>query len=216
MHISNDLYFQDRRRHDLALRMIRHEARTCTIRACTGLTEDRIRRLCKTYEVHCESSPLRRRRGKSPRQIAYFTRNAHLQFESSCLLSMFTLFGLSQRPRGDADAHATIEYGSLFCDAFETHRQVAPTTAITFEHAWFLLQQMNDGESLLLSQCRQCHGQFLRDSFSASPHACPMCRLKRIPARRRCIARASSPSNEQRALIAPCKRKRMDGSSRSA
>lgn len=32
MHISNERYFDERKRHDLALRMIRHEARTCTIR----------------------------------------------------------------------------------------------------------------------------------------------------------------------------------------
>lgn len=185
MHISNDSYFQDRRRHDLALRMIRHEARTCTIRACTGLTEDRIRRLCKTYEVQAEAPPLRRHRGKSPRQLAYFTRNAHLQFESSCLMSIFIAFGLlrnSQYPRAD---ELTIEYGVLFCDAFETHRQLSRTTVITFEHAWFLLQQLNDGRSLSSMRCRQCHGQFLRNPLSATAHACPICRLKRAPSRRR-------------------------------
>ena len=65
MHISNDRhYFRDRQRHDLALRMIRHEARTHTIRSCTGLTDDRIRRLFKTYRHHTPA-PLRRRRGKS-------------------------------------------------------------------------------------------------------------------------------------------------------
>jgi hypothetical protein len=65
MHISNDRYFRERQRHDLALRMIRHEARTCTIKACTGLTDDRIRRLCKTYEIHASVAPMRRRRGKA-------------------------------------------------------------------------------------------------------------------------------------------------------
>lgn len=193
MHISNDLYFQDRRRHDLALRMIRHEARTCTIRACTGLTEDRIRRLCKTYEVQAEVPPLRRHRGKSPRQLAYFTRNAHVQFESSCLLSIFIAFGLlrsSQPPCADA---LTIEYGALFCDAFETHRQLSRTAAITFEHAWFLLQQLNDGRRVSSMRCRQCHGQFLRNPLSAAAHACPICRLKRAPARRRSL-RSAEPA----------------------
>ena len=88
MHISDDRYFRDRERHDLALRMIRHEARTCTIRECTGLTDDRIRRLYKTYAGHMKSAPARKR-GKSPRQVSFFTRNAQGQFEASLLASMF-------------------------------------------------------------------------------------------------------------------------------
>src|SRR5262245_45838491 len=93
MHISNERYFHDRQRHDLALRMIRHEARTCTIRSCTGLTDDRIRRLYKTYASHMPSAPVRRRRGKSPRQVGFFVRNTRAQLESSMLASVFTAFG---------------------------------------------------------------------------------------------------------------------------
>ena len=99
MHISNERYFHDRQRHDLALRMIRHEARTCTIRSCTGLTDDRIRRLYKTYASHMPSVPVRRRRGKSPRQVAFFVRNARAQLESSMLASVFGTFGLLRRSR---------------------------------------------------------------------------------------------------------------------
>ena len=76
MHISNDLYFRDRQRHDLALRMIRHEARTCTIRSCTGLTDDRIRRLYKTFTRNHSHIDVRRRRGKSPRQVLYGDRKS--------------------------------------------------------------------------------------------------------------------------------------------
>jgi hypothetical protein len=179
MHISNDRYFRERQRHDLALRMIRHEARTCTIKACTGLTDDRIRRLCKTYEIHAAAAPMRRRRGKAPRQLAFFTRNAQVQFESACLTSVFGTFGLLRQLTARAQAESSIELGSLFCDAFETHRQLARTSAITFEHAWFLLQQLNDGHSFALVRCRQCHGQFLKDEVNASGNACPTCRVKK-------------------------------------
>jgi hypothetical protein len=200
MHISNDRYFRERRRHDLALRMIRHEARTCTIKACTGLTDDRIRRLCKTYEIHAIAAPLRRRRGKAPRQLAFFTRNAQLQFETTCLTSVFCALGLlktgvSKTGPSKTDLHriaeprrgegASIEFGSLFCDAFETHRQLARMPAISFEHAWFLLQQLNEGQALVLTRCRQCHGQFLRDPVNRAGLACPTCRLKKNTSRRR-------------------------------
>ena len=118
MHISNERYFHDRQRHDLALRMIRHEARTCTIRSCTGLTDDRIRRLYKTYASHMPSVPVRRRRGKSPRQVAFFVRNARAQLESSMLASVFGTFGLLRAP-----SHA--QPGSIGIPSWASHTRPA-------------------------------------------------------------------------------------------
>jgi hypothetical protein len=45
MRISDDRYSRERLCLDLALRFLRHEARTQTIRTWTGLTDDRIRKL---------------------------------------------------------------------------------------------------------------------------------------------------------------------------
>jgi hypothetical protein len=45
MRVSDDRYTRDRQRLDLALRLIRHEARTFTIRQWTGLSDDRIRKV---------------------------------------------------------------------------------------------------------------------------------------------------------------------------
>lgn len=177
MQISNDLYFRDRQRHDLALRMIRHEARTCTIRSCTGLTDDRIRRLYKTYTRHQSSVAVRRHRGKSPRQIAFFTRNAHMQFETSFLNSVFAAFGLLHAGAAFSAA-ASIEYGELFCDAYEMHRQLLHTTRITFEHAWFLLQLLSRGSALKAARCRHCSSRYLHDCLNAARRSCPFCELK--------------------------------------
>jgi len=202
MHISNDKYFRERQRHDLALRMIRHEARTCTIKACTGLTDDRIRRLCKTYEIHATSA-MRRRRGKAPRQLSFFTRNAHLQFESTCLASVFAAFGLLKGGEHFGSETLSLEYGALFCDAFETHRQLSHAATITFEHAWFLLQQLNEGRTLAIVRCRQCLGQFVRDPVHAAGSACPTCKMKKAPLRKRLNSRL--PTGEfttDRAMVA--------------
>jgi hypothetical protein len=186
MHISNERYFHERQRHDLALRMIRHEARTCTIRSCTGLTDDRIRRLYKTYATHMPSAPVRRRRGKSPRQVAFFVRNARAQLESSMLASVFAAFGLW---RAQSSAHlavhtvgsissGSIEFGRLFCDAYETHRQLLLNADISFEHAWFLLQLLLRNADLHAVRCRHCDSQYLRDRVNACRRACPVCALK--------------------------------------
>jgi hypothetical protein len=181
MHISNERYFHERQRHDLALRMIRHEARTCTIRSCTGLTDDRIRRLYKTYASHMPSAPVRRRRGKSPRQVGFFVRNARAQLESSTLASVFAAFGLW---RAQANAQlamnpvGSIEFGRLFCDAYETHRQLLRNADISFEHAWFLLQLLSRNADLHAVRCRHCDSQYLRDRVNACRRTCPVCALK--------------------------------------
>jgi hypothetical protein len=45
MRISDDRYDRERSSLDLALKFLRHEARTQTIRSWTGLSDDRIRKL---------------------------------------------------------------------------------------------------------------------------------------------------------------------------
>lgn len=185
MHISNERYFHERQRHDLALRMIRHEARTCTIRSCTGLTDDRIRRLYKTYATHMPSAPVRRRRGKSPRQVAFFVRNARAQLESSMLASVFATFGLWRtQPNVQLGPSplGSIEFGRLFCDAYETHRQLLRNADISFEHAWFLLQLLSRNADLHAVRCRHCDSQYLRDRINLCRRACPVCTLQRTRA----------------------------------
>ncbi|HKE93773.1 MAG TPA: FlhC family transcriptional regulator [Povalibacter sp.] len=201
MHISNERYFRDRRRHDLALRMIRHEARTQTIRSCTGLTDDRIRRLFKTYTRHQPNPTVRRRRGKSPRQIAYFTRNVHMQFEASCLSSVFAAFGLLRCHRSTLGDETSLECGERFCDAFETHRQVLPGARISFEHAWFLLQLLNRGASLRPVSCRHCSSRYLRDRLNAAARHCPFCELK-SPATEAVSSPPAVPAERRRRPVA--------------
>lgn len=190
MHTSNDRYRHEQHRDDLALRMIRHEARTCTIRECTGLSDDRIRRLHRIYASQADAPPVHRRRGRSPRQINYFTRNTRAQFESSLLASSFIAFGLLHAQRGDGAGKVlgiepdSIEYSRLFCDAYETHQQLLNTPTLSFEHAWFLLQLLNRSGDLHSVRCRHCDSHYLQDRFNVCRHTCPTCKLKRTRSRR--------------------------------
>ena len=61
MRLTDDRYAAERSQFELALRMIRHEARTRTIRECTGLSDDRIRKLYATYFRNTGSNHIRRR-----------------------------------------------------------------------------------------------------------------------------------------------------------
>src|SRR6516225_623387 len=93
MRISDDRYSRERARMELALRFLRHEARTQTIRVWTGLSDDRIRKLYRSYMSHAQRE-LPRHRGKSPHQVAYFTRSLRVQEETAVLASVLSLLGL--------------------------------------------------------------------------------------------------------------------------
>src|ERR1700683_1839770 len=94
MRVSDDRYTRDRQKFDLALRLIRHEARTFTIRQWTGLSDDRIRKLYRSYVLNHDERRVFRHRGKSPRQAAFFFRNTELNFQSAQLASLYLMYGL--------------------------------------------------------------------------------------------------------------------------
>src|SRR6187401_1027625 len=126
MRISDDRYSRDRLRLDLALRFIHHEARTHTIRAWTGLTDDRIRKLYRTYLYEAGGTGVARHRGKSPRQAAFFTRSLRMRREAAVFASVSSLFGLITRDsitvERAAEPAPTVARGALLCEAFETYR----------------------------------------------------------------------------------------------
>src|ERR1700752_644190 len=100
MRIYDDRYHRERLRFHVALRFIRLEARTHTIRYWTGLTDDRIRKLYRSYLADSPERLVRRHRGKSPQRAALFLRSARLREQSALLASLFRLVGLLPRRNG--------------------------------------------------------------------------------------------------------------------
>src|ERR1700691_1151875 len=139
MRVSDDRYTRDRQRLDLALRLIRHEARTFTIRQWTGLSDDRIRKLYRSYVLNGEAREVTRQRGKSPRQAAFFFRNPELNFQATQLASLFVMYGLVHgNDRGVEPRYrvGSIESGALLCRAYEADQEMHAPGVISFEHAW--------------------------------------------------------------------------------
>ena len=176
MRVSDDRYSRDRFRLDLALRFIRHEARTQTIRAWTGLSDDRIRKLYRNYAQE-PGVAVSRPRGKSPQQSSYFTRSAELKQESSLLASLCSLLGVL--PRADApisrQALANISRGELLCQAFEVYREVVTDPHISFEHLVFLVAALTGGEELQLTNCELCCALTVVDRMSFKARHCFHC-----------------------------------------
>jgi hypothetical protein len=191
MRIVDDRYSKDRARLELALRFLRHEARTQTIRVWTGLTDDRIRKLHRAY---CSRIPtlVPRHRGKSPHQVSYFTRSPRLKEETAVLASLLTLVGVMQAqaaesrpvgavsPSGGAagDQEQTsygVLRGLLLCQAFEAYRALIPSAQISFEHAVFLTAALSRGDQLRLDTCRECGGLVVVERFPVRDPRCRHC-----------------------------------------
>jgi hypothetical protein len=176
MRISDNRYSRDRFRFDLALRFIHHEARTQTIRAWTGLSDDRIRKLYRGY-LHEPGFAVSRPRGKSPQQCAYFTRSPKLKEESSLLASLCSLLGALPRTGApiSRQALANLSRGELLCQAFEVYHDLVADPHISFEHLVFLVSALAVGEELTLASCDDCGALTVDDRISFKARRCLHC-----------------------------------------
>ncbi len=176
MRIMDDRYSRDRFRLELALRFLHHEARTQTIRVWTGLTDDRIRKLYRSYTSR-GSGHAPRHRGKSPHQIAYFTRSGRLQQETTVLASLLCLLGVMPDRSAVESGQAVpgIARGDLLCHAFEAYRALIPSSQISFEHAVFLTLTLARGDQLRLDGCRDCGGLVVVERFPLRDPRCHHC-----------------------------------------
>lgn len=185
MKLTDDRYAAERSQFELALRMIGHEARTGTIRQCTGLSDDRIRKLYGTYFRNTGATGVRRHRGKSPRQVMRYVKNAQNQLEATTLVALF-LSGLLLRLDDERRVHACwprpdVEYGHRVCRAYEIYRLLHPDARLSFEWAWNLLQSMSKNDELYLAICRVCHSSYVQDAYALDRRICPSCGISGKP-----------------------------------
>ena len=179
MRISDDRYNRDRQNMEIAVRLIRHEARTLTIREWTGLSDDRIRKLYRTYVAGHGADRILRHRGKAPRQTAYFFRNPNRSFQAAQLASLYIMFGLVQISPAGIDTPCRL--GSLasclsLCQAYETYADLhARADRLSFEHAWFLLLALARRHEIGITGCNRCGGLKLRDLLSRRGADCSNC-----------------------------------------
>jgi hypothetical protein len=181
MRVTDNRYASERSQFELALRMIGHEARTRTIRDCTGLSDDRIRKIYSTYFRNTGNVQVRRRRGKSPQQVGPFVKNPLNQLEATTLVA---LFSTSLLLRIDASNHIhacwprpDVEYGHRVCRAFETYLLLHPRPKLSFEWAWSLLQNVSKNDELYLASCSSCRTNYIQDAYALDHGTCPSCEI---------------------------------------
>lgn len=195
MRLTDNRYAGERSQFELALRMIGHEARTRTIRDCTGLSDDRIRKIYTTYFRDTGNAAIRRRRGKSPQQVGTFVKNPLNQLEATTLVALFCT-SLLLRIDASSRIHACwprpdVEYGHRLCRAFETYLMLHPRPKLSFEWAWSLLQNVSQNDELYLADCGGCRASYIQDAYALDGGICPSCEISQRRASRPQLAAGS-------------------------
>jgi hypothetical protein len=177
MRMHEDRYSRDRRRFEVALRFIAHEARTQTIRTWTGLSDDRIRKLYRSYTTEVGGTRPVRHRGKSPQQAAFFTGSVRARQESALLASVCRLVGaLPALASGEAARNMPgLGRGELLCQAYEIYRSQFAKPLISFEHAVFLLGALWRGDELVIGGCKDCSAVLVIDRWAIRAPRCSVC-----------------------------------------
>lgn len=176
MRTTDDRYRGERARFELAMRMIRHEARTGTIRYLTGLSDDRIRKLYTSYFKYDPQAPIKRRRGKTPTQLSPLIRTPARTLESGAFVNLLLANGLLsvESPPGP-ELRGSIELGNRFCQCYETHLRIVPDPTLAFEWAWNLMLTVRRGDEIGIERCARCSTTFLYDQLMLPKSACPAC-----------------------------------------
>jgi hypothetical protein len=189
MRVSDDRYNRDRLRFDLALRMLRHGARARTIRAWTGLSDDRLRKLYRAYLMRRSERPTYRVRAKVPHHASCFLRSSALGFEATTLACLFYILGLlasDEKPDRATPVMNPLSRAETFCQAYETYLALYPSARLSFEHSWFLLESLATRDGVKLNVCGQCRRLYLTDLVRIDLSSCG-CGGRRLalPRRRR-------------------------------
>ena len=175
MRATDDRYRGEQARFELAMRMIAHEARTGTIRFWTGLSDDRIRKLYASYFKYA-GRPVRRRRGRSPSQVAPLVRSPQRALESGVFANLL----IANRLLIVEDAHqpklkSNIRLGHRFCESFETYVELIPRPSLNFEWGWNLLLSIRRGDELGIDRCNDCSICYIVDRLALPRNQCPAC-----------------------------------------
>ncbi len=176
MRATDNRYRGEKARFELAMRMIQHEARTGTIRYFTGLSDDRIRKLYTSYFKFNDAATVKRRRGKSPTQIAPLVQTPERALESGVFVSLLRANGLVADDDTEGPAlQGNIDLGHRFCQCFETHLLVVPDPVLSFEWGWNLLLGIRRGDELGVTRCPECATSYVYDLLALPRSACPAC-----------------------------------------
>jgi len=171
---ARDPYLEDRRKLDLAWRLLRHGARTQTITRWTGLTARRVRSLLKKYRSKSTELKIQRPRGDSPFSMELLLRSPQRRHEAA-LVAMTHQELLGQMvPEMKRDV-SDLAAGELACKAYEIFLQSTPQSVLTIDQAVLVLSAITRKIEFSLGRCSTCRAPILIDLLSVTFRRCGCC-----------------------------------------
>jgi len=164
---------RDFRRYQLALRLVRHQARTRTISALTHLTRHQLATLRQRWGVPQDM----RHRGPSPQSLAVFFRSPRARSEGSSLAVLCRRFNAvpERRGAGARKDFLSVDLGEQLCLVFEVYRSCFPASSVEFEQLLSLAIGLATADEVALGRCGTCGGAILIDLLSAPRRTCSHC-----------------------------------------
>lgn len=176
MRISDERYLRDLRRLNLAMRLMKYEARTSTIRECTGLGDDRIRRLYHSY-LRPAGACSSRHRGKPPRAILRLVASPRLAADAAIFAAFSREYRAADGGRAPTGRYLLLSLSAAeaLCEAFELYRACVPNGRLSFEQALCVLRALWTRDEIAPGHCTSCGAFVLVDLMSLFEPLCPVC-----------------------------------------
>jgi hypothetical protein len=194
MRLSDHDYGRDLRGINLALRLLRHEARLSTVCAWTGFNEERVRILSRSRRRHQVNRVAGTHRGPSPRRVRPLFASLTLRSEGAAMAGLCRVLEvIPAKPISNARVRLPgVANGERLCDAFELFREIVPSARLTLEQAISLVYAVSEGQLCSLDHCTRCRALILVDHLSLTRRVCTHCQNEE----RRAGAEASLPVEE--------------------
>ena len=179
---QNDPVLRDCRRHQLALRLLVHQARTQTITALTSLSRHQL----ATLRQRCGIPEKMRHRGPSPRSLDRFTHSLRARSEGATIAAFchaYRILPMRTTPHNSRRSRLTLEFGERLCAAYESYCACFPRSDIAIEEFLSLVLGITEDGEIGLGRCASCNGTVLIDRLAPRRPTCAQCQdiLSRRP-----------------------------------
>jgi hypothetical protein len=178
--VNQDPVLRDCRRHQLALRLMVHQARTQTIAALTNLSRHQLAAL----RQRCSIPERMRQRGPSPRSLERFTHSLHARGEGATLAAFchaYRVLPMRAASRESRRRPMSLEFGERLCATYEAYCACFPQSHVAIEELLSLVIGLSDGRDIGLGRCAACGGMVLIDYLASRRNACPQCHVAPDP-----------------------------------
>ncbi len=181
--MNHDPVLRDCRRHQLALRLMVHQARTQIITALTSLSRHQLAAL----RQRCSIPERMRQRGPSPRSLDRFTHSLQARGEGATLAAFchaYRVLPMRAAAHDSRRRRMTLEFGERLCATYEAYCACFPQSDIAIEELLSLVIAISDSRDVGLGYCASCGGTVLIDYLASNSATCPQCQVAHDACRR--------------------------------